>query len=121
MARTVIPIVTVGSQGIKNAIKTFGVAADTANNHSMVNDGQTELWVLNGDAILTPLVTVKGVADPVFGRAADLTGVVPVLDSLTAGPFKPSGFNVGGLVEVDIDTTDAEIILVGVRRSNAGL
>ena len=124
MARTVIPIVTIPSQGAIENLETLGVASDAVNDHSMVNDGKTELWVINTDAALVEQVTVKAVADPTFGRAVDLVDNVAVATGLyTAGPFKPAGWNQPGtgLIHVDVDQTDANIILVGVRRSNDAL
>lgn len=121
MARTPIPIVTIPNQGAVENLEASAVAADTANNHTLVNDGRVELWVFN-QAVGALQVTVVSTAEPTFGRTGDLVDTVAAAGGrYTAGPFKPAGWNQPGtpLVNVDVDTTDAAMLLVGVRRSNA--
>ena len=121
MARVVIPIVTIPNQGAIENLETFAVASDTANNHTLDNDGKVELHVYN-QAVGALQVTVVSVAEPGFGRTGDLVDTVAAAGGrYSAGPFKPSGWNQGGtsLINIDVDTTDAAMLLVGVRRSNA--
>ena len=122
MARTPIPIVDIPNQGSDNALAAQGVAADSVNNHSLVNDGRVELWVFNR-AVGALQVTLISKAEPTFGRTGDIVKSVAADEDFTAGPLKPAGWNQtgadAGLVFVDVDTTDAAMILLGVRRSNA--
>ncbi len=122
MARTPVPIVTIPHQKSVANLKAQGVSADTANNHTLLNDGKVELWAF-GRAAGAVQVTVVSVSEPRFGRTGDLVDSVIAGEDYTAGPFDPGGFNQpgGSLINIDVDTTDAAFILVGVRRSNASL
>ena len=99
MARTPIPVVTIPIGGSVADLQAQGVAADTANNHTLPVSTPSPRLARSGDIVATPVATVG---------------------KMVAGPFPGGGFNQStGLVHVDVDTTDALMILVGVRRPNA--
>jgi len=106
MARTNIPIDVLPNNG--GAITLTGVAADSVNNHELVNDGRTFLVAENEDAA-TKTVTVDSVADP-YGRTGDTAHVVPaavggIPGKAVIGPFLPSIWNQGGGSKVNVDVS----------------
>ncbi len=124
MARTPIPVVTIPIGGSIADLQAQGVASDTANNHTLQGSGDVELYGFNGSA--GPVqVTVVSTPSPTLGRSGDIVATpVATVGKMVAGPFPGGGFNQttgvdAGKVQVDVDTTDAAMILVGVRRPNA--
>ena len=65
MAATPVPVTTITPAGVAQPAATVG---DTANGHSVVNDGRTWLEVTNADAANPHTVTV-GFARTVDGQA----------------------------------------------------
>lgn len=97
----------------KCALVTF-TAADATNDHKFLNDGNTELLVVNGGSGACAL-TVKSVADQ-YGRLGDLTLSVTPGHSAVVPSLDPTLFNqADGYVYVDIDE-DTTVTLAAIRR-----
>ena len=115
MPRVDIPVQRIPNGGSIADVAAGGVAGDAANDHDMVNDGQTELWFFNEGAG-TVVAILKSVADA-NGRLGDITITVLAGSFAVAGPFSPRNiWNTSGKLEVDIDT-DVSLTIAGVNRT----
>lgn len=110
MARTEIPMVafTRGGTAMPDA-----VAGDTANGHTLPNDGRVGLIVDNTDAAAAHSVTIN------LARTVDGQAVVPRTESVAAGTSKAFGpFNAadyGSDLAVDVDSASLTLIAVRVN------
>lgn len=111
MARTQLAVQTI----VKNtgAPITF-VAADNANGMYFINDGNTELLVVNGGGSACT-VTVHSVSDP-FGRTGDLTPSVPASASESFPALDPLLWNQPGSSEVNVDFSEGTSVTVAAIR-----
>lgn len=113
MPRTVIPVTTISqfSAGVGGASQLAGVAADSANDHEMLNDGRTFLLFQNTVAGATS-ATIVSVPDE-YGRLGDITVTIPAYDSVSrnslvaAGPFRVPHFNQNGGSKLNVDLAGA--------------
>ncbi len=121
MPRTALAVQTIPKNGgIQDVTLT---AADAANDHEFVNDGDTFLLALNEDAG-TPTVVVKSVANE-HGRSVDSSSVVPAASGgvpglMVGGPYKLPHWNQAGsaLMHVDL-TVDTNLHLAAVKFSRS--
>ncbi len=120
MVRVVIPVVTIPIGGSIFNLEALAVSSDAVNNHSLQGSGDVELHAFNRSAGVVQ-VTVVSTPSPVLGRSGDIVGSpAALIGEMIAGPFKGGGFNdADRTVHVDVDTTDADMFLIGVRRPNA--
>lgn len=99
MPRTPIPVTDIP---YSNGVAVTWTAADSANNHSFPNDGQTLLLVRNTDAA-TKTVTVVSVPDD-GGRLGDITLTAPATAGVCTTNLVPiKGYNqTDGTVNVNV-------------------
>jgi hypothetical protein len=111
---TVQPLAKYG-EGLDDVIFT----AASADNHTLANDGETIIVVMNLNAA-TRTVTANGVACPRTGGDAKSATITVPAGNLTAqigilGPFDQAAFNqASGVVNIDCSAT-ADLSLAAVK------
>lgn len=112
MAR--VPIVVSQAPGAGSGAVTW-TPADIADDHTLVNDGETVLVVRNPDAVEAVTVTIVSVPCS-HGRTGDVVQAVAVETTRVFGPFPKELFNQpSGVVHVDLAGTATGVQLAGVR------
>lgn len=113
MARTSI---AVQSKTKNTGVTVSYAAADSVNGMQVVNDGNTELIVVNASGSSINC-TVRSVACS-HGRTSDLVQAVAAATTAHIGPFDPALFNqgggVGGIVNVDFSAA-ASVTVAAVK------
>ena len=115
MPRVDVPVQRIPNNGSIPNVEAGGVAGDAANDHDMVNDGQTEIWFFNGGG-LTINATILSQPDS-LNRLGNIPIAIPAGASAVVPPLTPrSAWNVSGRVEIDVDTA-AGLTIAGVNRT----
>lgn len=104
MPRVDVPVKKITKAGVGKATEVNG---DPVNNHSVINDGRTVLFIRNAGATVARTATLK-VKQVVDGLAvASRTYLVPLSDQVEAGPFDPLVY--GSTLEVDVDNAELKL------------
>lgn len=113
MARTAIPVVNIDRSGvIVNGTGVSEVTGDAANDHSVVNDGNTFVQVRNVNA--SPVNCTFVTQQVIDGQAvADRVESVPATAGKIYGPFPVSIYG----TSLEIDVTDANLRFIALRHT----
>ncbi len=109
MARGAITVNTLSPYGGSSTSLTW-TAADSANNHTFVNDGKTMLLYWSENAATCDVEVIGKASKRTFNRATTDTITIPIGSVTTqigmAGPFPTGEYSQStGVVNVDVELT----------------
>jgi hypothetical protein len=104
MPRTPVPVTTVTRAGIAPAAEVNG---DSANNHSVVNDGKMTLEVRNAHATIAKTVTVKFTTTVDDQIVTSRVYSIPATVTRRIGPWPTQWY--GQSLQVDVESADIKL------------